>query len=81
MKKRKKRITDEQVSKMRKNISNKKRNNHGGTFQEHDFCMAYLKIIEDPRGDLFKKCKYIYKPKDSCTNCNCNKKKQRWDYS
>jgi len=80
MKKRKKRVTKEQKIKMRKAVAKKKYNDHGGIFQEHRFCLAYLKIIDDPKGNLFQKCTYLYKPKEGCDMCFCNRKKQRWDY-
>ena len=80
MKKRKAPVTVKQKDSMRKTVKKKKSNNHGGVFQEHRFCIAYLKIIEDPRGTLFKECTYKHKPKDSCDMCDCNRRKQRWAY-
>jgi hypothetical protein len=68
------RVTKKHKEKMRKILSKKKKK----TIVDY-FCVAYMKIIKDPEGELYKNCTYSDKPINSCRKCKCSKRMKRAD--
>jgi len=75
---RKGRVTKADKEKMRNNIVSEKIKRKKKTIVIDSFCVAYMKLVQDPPNGMYEKCQVEDKSPDGCHNCFYNRKKKRW---